>query len=362
MLNMAKVKCSECGIENDSSSKFCQKCGTELKSYSNTNENPKKGILGWWGKQGKNNRILTGVGGCCAGIIFFVLILSFLFPVTSLSIEPSVIQIDNQTTEYTIHGKTEPNATVKITSSTLNLTEQPVKVDTNGNFSYTGSIPINVTETDLNITAKSPNKSQNEEKINIQRPLTPLTMNPVNISSNATTLVIQGKTDPNASITLNSTDINITDVQLIADAQGNFNKSVTIPINLNKAGITAKATASGKRSNIKNIEVNRDQPAPATAPATAPAAATTYTIAKLYSSPPPVGTEIRVTGKVVQSGDGFVRLENNDLKDIWVKVDGTPSVYEDQKATVEGTYTGPYQYDTAMGSTRTVPGIEGEVV
>jgi hypothetical protein len=118
-----------------------------------------------------------------------------------------------------------------------------------------------------------------------------------------------------------------------------------------------------KTSNTNSSTTTPAQTTPAqTTPTPAPAAATTYTIAKLYSSPPTVGTKIRVTGQVVQSGDGFVRLENDNLKDIYVSVDGTPSVFEDQNATIEGTYTGPYQYSTAMGSTRTVPGIKGAVV
>lgn len=264
---MKKVQCSQCGTENESNSKYCQKCGEELKSNGITkvtDENQKTGIIGWWDKQGKNNKLLTGFGSCCLGIIVFVVLIAMLFPVTSLSVEPTQIQIDNQTTEYTIQGKAEPNATVKITAPLLDLNDTIVNVDNKGNFSYKVFIPINVTETDLNITAKSPNKSQTGEKINIQRPLTPLTINPVNFSSNATTIVIQGKTDPNASITLNSKDFNLTDVQLTADDQGNFNKSVTVTSDLNSTELEGKANATGKRSNTQKINITREPPAPTT--------------------------------------------------------------------------------------------------
>lgn len=263
---MTRINCSKCGAENPSNSKYCQNCGEELKSVKNNKnitENPKTGFTGWWGKQGKNNKILTSVGGCCAGIILFVVLIAILFPVTSLSIEQTQVQIDNQTTGYTIQGKAEPNATVKITAPFLNLNDAIINVDNNGNFSYKVTVPINVTETDINITAKSPNKSQNGEKISIQRPLIPLTLNPVNISSNATSAVIQGKTDPNASITLNSKDLNLTDIQITADDQGNFNQSITVvPIDLNTTEIEVKANAKGKRSNTQKINITRDSPLP----------------------------------------------------------------------------------------------------
>ena len=148
------------------------------------------------------------------------------------------------------------------------------------------------------------------------------------------------------------------------------NGKIAIGIGVCCLGIILIVAIAGIMSPDKTTNTNSSTTTPAqttpaqttSTPAPTPAAATTYTIAKLYSSPPTVGTKIRVTGQVVQSGDGFVRLENDALKDIYVSVDGTPSVFEDQNATIEGTYTGPYQYSTAMGSTRTVPGIEGAVV
>lgn len=253
-----------------------QKGELMTKSDENTNENQKSGILGWWNKQSKNSQALLGAGGCCIGIFVVMIVMTLLFPVTALSVEPTQVQIDNQTTEYTIKGESEPNATVKITAPLLNLREKTIAVDSDGKFSYNLSIPINVTETNINITAKSPKKSQNGEKINIQRPITPLTFNPVNISSSATSLVIKGKTDPNASILINSKDLNLTNVQLIADEKGNFNITVAVPTNLKEMEVEGKANATGKRTNTQKITIKREEPAPA---ATSKSNLPTYTVA-----------------------------------------------------------------------------------
>ena len=257
---MTKVKCLKCDSENESNSRFCLNCGQELDTELSSNEidkNPKKRLTNWWNRQGKSNKVLTSFGSCCFGIFLFLMLMMTLFPVTSLTVEPNQVQIDNQTTEYIIQGKAEPNATVKITSPSLNLNNDRIDVDENGNFSYKVYIPINITETDINISAKSPNKSQMDEKINIQRPLTPLTLNPTNISSNASNLVVQGKTDPNTSITLNCKDLNITDIELNADENGNFNQSFNIPVNIKTTEIEVKANASGKRSNTQKINITR---------------------------------------------------------------------------------------------------------
>ena len=370
---MAKINCSKCDTENESTSKYCQTCGEELKSGDSTNnmkENPKTKLTGWWNKQGKNNKILTGFGGCCAGMILFVVLIAILFPVTGLTIEPTEIQIDNQTTEYTLQGKAEPNATVKVTAPLLNLNDEMIAVDSNGNFSYKVSIPINVTETNINITAKSPKKSENGEKVNIQRPLTPLTINPVNISSNGTSLVIQGKSDPNASITLNSKDLNLTDVQLTADEQGNFNKSVNVPINLNDTELEGKANATGKRTNTQKINITRDDPPAAPAPAAttptpaapaAPTEPTTVTISQLYGTSITEGTLVKVTGTVIESDGLRLRMENSNGKDIMVEGLGLDA-YENDKVTITGTFYGPSTYDTAMGGSRTVPFIENGTI
>ena len=302
MVKKTKIICSKCGTENELNSIFCQQCGHKLESINNITENPKEKLKDWWDKKSKTNKSLTGVGGCCAGIILFIVLMCLIFPVTSISVDLTHVQIDNQTTEYVIQGTAEPNATVKITAPLLNLNDAVVNVDSNGSFSYTVSIPINVTDVDINITAKSPKKSQNGVEVNIQRPLTSLTVDPVNLSSNATTLMIQGKTDPNAVITLNCGDLNLKDVQVTADGQGNFNKSITVPNNLNTTKIEVTVKATGKRTNTQTIDIKRESPPPAPAstpaPTTSPSSAPASTVTTSYSSSAPESSSALYVGNL----------------------------------------------------------------
>ena len=260
-----KLICPECGTENEPNSIFCQQCGHKLEPINNINENPKNKLKNWWNKKNNTDKSAISIGSCCIGMFLIVIIVGLLFPVTSIAVDPAQVQIDNQTTDYTIHGTAEPNATVKITSPVLNLNDAVVNVDSNGNFSYTVNIPINVTEADVNITAKAPKKSENGAEVNIQRPLTSLTVNNVTIDSNATTMVIQGKTDPNTLIDINCGDLNLKDVQVTSDGQGNFNKTITVPNTLNTTKITITAKATGKRDNTQTINLNRESPPPAQA-------------------------------------------------------------------------------------------------
>jgi hypothetical protein len=139
------------------------------ENLNDENETQKTGIINWWNKKGNTNKLLTGLGACCIGIILFLVAIILLFPTTSLSVEPTEVQIDNNTTEYTIYGTADPKAIVKITAPVLNLKDKTIKVNSNGSFSYKITIPLNVNETDVNITAKSLEKSQNGVKITIKR-------------------------------------------------------------------------------------------------------------------------------------------------------------------------------------------------
>ena len=139
------------------------------ESNASTNKNTKKKLKNWWNKKGKVNKILTGTGSCCAGLFVILIAILLLFPVTALSVEPKQVQIGNNTTEYTIQGTAEPNSTVTISAPVLNLNDNVINLTNNGSFSYQINIPLNVTEADINITAKSPKKSQNGANIQIQR-------------------------------------------------------------------------------------------------------------------------------------------------------------------------------------------------
>lgn len=139
------------------------------ENSNDKNETQKTGITNWWNKKGNTNKLLTGLGACCVGVILFSVAIILLFPTTSLSVEPAEVQIDKNTTEYIIRGTAEPKAIVKITAPVLNLKDKSIEVNSHGSFSYKITIPLNVTETDVNITAKSPDKSQNGVKITIKR-------------------------------------------------------------------------------------------------------------------------------------------------------------------------------------------------
>jgi len=149
-----------------------------------------------------------------------------------------------------------------------------------------------VTDVDINITAKSPKKSQNGVQVNIQRPLTSLTLDSVNLSSNATNLMIQGKTDPNAVITINCADLNLNGIQITADAQGNFNKSIVVPNNLNTTKIEITAKVTGKRVNTQTITIKRESPTPTPVSTQAP---TTSTPSSTPSSTNPSSSTHTVT-------------------------------------------------------------------
>jgi maltose-binding protein MalE len=84
---------------------------------------------------------------------------------------------------------------------------------------------------------------------------------------------------------------------------------------------------------------------------------TTVTITQLYGTTIKKGSYVKVTGKVLQTDGSTLRMENAQGQDILVNgVD--LNAYEDKSATVIGTFVGPTSYDTAMGSSRTVPTID----
>ena len=82
------------------------------------------------------------------------------------------------------------------------------------------------------------------------------------------------------------------------------------------------------------------------------------TIGQLYAHSVPEGTLVKVTGTVLQSDEGSLRIENSDGKDIYI-TGSDLHAYEDHKVTVVGTYKGPESYTTVHGASRTVPWVEG---
>jgi len=86
-------------------------------------------------------------------------------------------------------------------------------------------------------------------------------------------------------------------------------------------------------------------------------APTTVTISQLYNNGVKTGTLVKVTGTVIQSDGSNLRIKDSNGQDIMVK-GSSVNGYEGKAITVTGTFTGPQSYDTAIGSSRTVPFIE----
>jgi len=163
-------KCEKCGTENPSNATFCSECGESLPEVKS---NPISKGMSYWKNQNKGFKILTGFLGCCIGAFIILMIIAAAFPTTNLSLANTTANIDNQTIEYLLIGHTEPNATVKLTSKSLNLNGMEITPESNGTFEYKLQIPTNTSAVDVTITAKVPNKSENQATTTIKRPSPP---------------------------------------------------------------------------------------------------------------------------------------------------------------------------------------------
>lgn len=172
---MDTKKCEKCGTENPSNATFCSECGESLPEVKNNLIS--KG-MSYWKNQNKGFKILTGFLGCCIGAFIILMIIAAVFPTTNLSLANTTVNIDNQTTEYLLIGHTEPNATVKLSSKSLNLNGVEITPESNGTFEYKLEIPKNTSDVDVTVTAKSHSKSQNTASVNIKRPSVSVNLTP----------------------------------------------------------------------------------------------------------------------------------------------------------------------------------------
>ncbi len=79
---MTKI-CSNCKAGNADDASFCQNCGENIDSTSQTTqrvETPRSGSAGWWNKQSKRNKTVIGIAGVCIGVIFIIAIVGIFFP------------------------------------------------------------------------------------------------------------------------------------------------------------------------------------------------------------------------------------------------------------------------------------------
>lgn len=264
--NLSKSKyCPECGAENVISAEFCSECGTKIQGLkSSNNGNVFNKLSSWWNNRSKKGKAVTGFMSCCFGVFLFLFLVALLNPITALTIENQNIQIDDKTTEVVIKGTSEANATVNITAADLNITEALVNVDPTGKFEYKLKIPIETTETKVTVKSQVKGKSDNYDDVTIQRPVTPLTVSqPAKIDDKTENVTIEGDSDPQSTVTINSNELNLKDVAIHPDSNGHFKYVIQVPLNVTGTTVSLNAVSQGKRkSNVLTVNIKRDIPKP----------------------------------------------------------------------------------------------------
>lgn len=286
------AKCPNCGKHNKITAKFCENCGTSLdnitaKSESNKDVGgPSGGLRGFWNRQSSGGKAVTGVAACCLGVFLLVVVVGLLSPgITALSV--GNISIDNVTTNLTINGTSEPNATINITAADLNVNNVTVKAGADGKFKYVLKIPVNVTDTKVTLSAQNKDRYVNSQEITIQRPVTPLTADQIpEIDNNTKNVTVEGNSDPQAVITVNSDELNIHNFVIHPDSKGHYKQVIQVPLNTTSASILVTAKSVGKRgSSVLTVYITRAVPQPAPqAPAQTPTDTTTQNAGSSSSS------------------------------------------------------------------------------
>ena len=198
---------------------------------------------------------LIGIGAMILGIVLVVIASCTIPKVTELSIPTNDMQIDENTTEYTIKGVSEPNASITIYSLDI---PYYVTADENGNFEYKLQIPVEATILDVKLIASKLGKIQALTIITINRPITPLELNAEPISPDGR-LTVNGVTDPHAAAVLNSQQLNLTrgSVNLDIKSDGTFAYSTKIPSSESSVKIAVISQSKGKRVNSKTITLSK---------------------------------------------------------------------------------------------------------
>lgn len=179
----------------------------------------------------------------------------FYEPETNLHLNSTNAIIGANETNYTIMGSTDVNASVHLSSSELKLNNVSITVDSNGNFKYDLTIPQNITDVNVEVNSIATGKTENQAIILIERPTTSLSLNDVNFTDNDTSIIVSGKTDPNAQVIISSSDLNIENISLTADSNGLFKYQLSIPNDENDFEIKVKSHVLGKKvaSDILSI-------------------------------------------------------------------------------------------------------------
>jgi hypothetical protein len=235
-------------------------------------------IKEWLNRRNSTDKAVIGLSAFCICALLFIVLAGILVPdITYLSLNTTNAQIDNKTLAYTVKGSTEPKAELFISDTDLNLNKVPIKVDTSGNFQYNIQIPVGVTDTKVSVVSKAPGKYEVSQDVDIQRPLTFLSIKPLQkLNYGNESLELEGKSDPGATVhiisnmTLRSNlslqsyvdtvfdDPVINNITVKADSNGYFKKEFFVPLNSTSAYFTVIASSAGKRDSIQTQNVTRD--------------------------------------------------------------------------------------------------------
>jgi hypothetical protein len=235
-------------------------------------------IKDWINRRNSTDKAVIGLSAFCVGAILFIVLAGVLVPdITYLSLKTADVQIDNTTLAYTVKGSTEPKAELFISDTDLNLNKVPVKVDTGGNFEYNIQIPVGIADTKVSVISKAPGKYEVSQDVDIQRPLTFLSIKPLQkLGYGNESLELEGKSDPGATVNIisNTTmrsnislqsyvdtafdDPSINNITVKADSNGYFKKEFYVPLNSTSAYFTVTASSTGKRDSTQTQNVTRD--------------------------------------------------------------------------------------------------------
>lgn len=177
------VYCSKCGKENKSKNKFCENCGANLENTNNKNNNNfLDKFKSWWGNRTSNEKLISGIGLCCLGIIIIGSIGALVTPdsqpnyvyftlndANNTIINGYEAEIDENATHYNLSGDSEAGATIIISSSDLNLENYKIKINSTEKFTLPLNISKNQKEVKINITAQKKGKDSYSAEITIKR-------------------------------------------------------------------------------------------------------------------------------------------------------------------------------------------------
>jgi hypothetical protein len=235
-------------------------------------------IKKWFARRSNTDKAVLGLSAFCIGALIFIVLAGMLVPdITYLSLETTNAQIDNKTLDYTIKGSTEPDAEVFINNTDLNLNKSPVKVDANGNFEYSLKIPVKITDIKVSVISKVPGKYEVSQDVEIQRPLTFLSIKPMQkLNYKNESVELEGRSEPGASIhiisnmTLRSNlnlqsyvdtafdDPIIGNITMKADSKGYFKQEFQVPLNSTSFYFNVTAESEGKRDTTQTQNITRD--------------------------------------------------------------------------------------------------------